>query len=463
MARSWHRTLLCSVGLVVAFQMGAAIAADDEPAMAIKPVPGMGAGGAMAADAPVPTENSLGLSAAPATKYGETCDDGCSFGGKLFCGDPGRFWFRADYVYYWTSGMVIPPLVATGPVNAGLTAATDPAGSLGRADTTVLYGNGTILSDGRSGFHFNTGVWFDKCQTCALVFDWLDLGPQDAHFTVSSNASGAPVLTRPYYDVQAGREWRQLVSYPGTLSGSATVDSEDYFNSAGVAIRKRCFGPSCHDCGPTGDCDGCPPAKLGCGLDLIVGYRYYGLSDHITIQENLLSLSAPTAGTRIQVTDKFRAANQFHGADLGLSTDLTRGRWTLTLLMKAALGNNYQTVNIAGQTVRTDSVGNSITDQAGVFANRANIGTYHRNDFVVIPELGIEVGYLIGARWRATFGYNLIYWASVQRSGDAIDLDIDPRNIPGGLESTATHFPQFEFCGTNYWAQGLRAGLEFRF
>ena len=124
--------------------------------------------------------------------------------------------------------------------------------------------------------------------------------------------------------------------------------------------------------------------------------------------------------------------------------------------MKAALGNNYETVNIAGKTVRTDAVGNSITDNAGVFANRANIGTYHRNDFVVIPELGLEVGYLIGARWRATFGYDLMYWASVQRSGDAIDLNIDPRNIPGGLEDTATHFPQFEFCGTNFWAQGLR-------
>jgi hypothetical protein len=66
-------------------------------------------------------------------------------------------------------------------------------------------------------------------------------------------------------------------------------------------------------------------------LDLILGYRFYGLSDHIQIRENLQVLNFPplTAGTRIDVTDTFRATNQFHGADVGFSTDLTRGRWTM--------------------------------------------------------------------------------------------------------------------------------------
>ena len=108
-----------------------------------------------------------------------------------------------------------------------------------------------------------------------------------------------------------------------TLSGTVTVDGEDHFSAAGVAIRKRCFGPSCHDCGPTGDCDGCPAEKLNCGLDLLLGYRYYGLADHITIRENLLSLAAPTTGTRIDVTDAFCATNQFHGAELGMAADLS--------------------------------------------------------------------------------------------------------------------------------------------
>ena len=87
--------------------------------------------------------------------------------------------------------MFIPALVTTGPVNAGSTAATDPAGSLDRADTTILYGNSTILSDGRSGVYFNTGFWFDKCQTCALVFDWFDLGPQKTRISRSARTPPA--------------------------------------------------------------------------------------------------------------------------------------------------------------------------------------------------------------------------------------------------------------------------------
>ena len=40
---------------------------------------------------------------------GEACADGCD----LVCGPQGRFWFRADYLMWFTSGMDLPPLVST--------------------------------------------------------------------------------------------------------------------------------------------------------------------------------------------------------------------------------------------------------------------------------------------------------------------------------------------------------------
>ncbi len=456
--RTWSR-LAAVAGVALCLTSAVAWAAEDVLGE-LKPVPGHGAGGAVAAGDPASGNNSLGLSAAndPIAKESPSV-----FAGTAFGGSPTRFWFRGEYAYYWTSGMQLPPLVTTGPYNSGLTSATDPVTSLGRPDTTILYGNNTVLYDGRSGFYMNTGFWIDRCRTYAVEFDWLDLGPQDAHFSVSSNAGGSPAIGRPYYDVQAGREWRELVSYPGTLSGTVSVDANDHFNSAGVTLRKRCVAPSCHDCCPKDPCDGCCQCGPQIGLDLLVGYRYYGLSDNITIRENLLALSAPITGTRIQVTDSFRAANEFHGVDIGLSADVVRGKWTLSLLLKAALGNNYQTVNISGQTIVTDAQSNSITYDAGVYATRTNIGTYHKNDFVIIPELGLQAAYDINCHWRVYASYNILYWASVMRSAAAIDLNVDPRNIPGGLDPSATHFPQFEWCGSNFWAQGLRAGLEFRF
>jgi hypothetical protein len=448
-----------------------ALAADaDAP---FKPVPGFGAGGAMAtspaaaqSELPIP-DNSLGILAAPEAPS----EPPCEFGGTSFCGPPGRFWFRASYVHYWTSGMRIPALVTTGPVNTGLTASTDPFGTLDRLDTTVLYGDDTIFQGGRSGFHINMGFWLDACQNWGIQADWLDLGPQKSNYSIESDSAGAPALARPYYDVQDAREWRQLVSYPGTLRGGVSVDAQDYFNTAGVSLRKRlcmsedCGGP-CGGCG-VGACQDCGDCfSLGncCRLDLIVGYRYYGLTDSVHIREDLTALAPPLiAGNRFQVSDQFRAVNQFHGVELGLSTDLIRGRWTLNMMLKASIGNNHQIVNIDGQTIITNTSGQSLVYDAGVYAVRTNTGTYTRNDFVVIPEISLEAGYMLNCHWRATIGYNLIYWGSVQRSGNAIDLNIDPRNIPGGLEDSATHFPQFRFCGSNFWAQGIRAGLEYRF
>lgn len=445
---------------MVVFGMGAAASAADDLLGELKPVPGHGAGGAVARGELPPADNSLGLSAATEPM---AQDSPSVFAGTAFGGSPTRFWFRGEYAYYWTSGMNLPPLVTTGPFNSGLTSSTDPVGSLGRPDTTILYGNNTVLYDGRSGFYLNTGMWLDRCRTYAIQFDWLDLGPQDARYSVSSNANGSPAIGRPYYDVQAGRQWRELVSYPGTLSGTVSVEANDHFGSAGVALRKRCMAPSCHDCCPKDPCDCCNKGCECIGLDLIVGYRYYSLTDNITIRENLTALAPPITGTRIDVTDSFRAANEFHGAELGLSADVVRGKWTLTLLLKAALGNNYQTVNINGRTVVTDALGNSINYDAGVYATRTNIGTYHKNDFVIIPEIGLQAAYEINCHWKVYAGYNILYWASVMRSAQAIDLNVDPRNIPGGLDPSATHFPQFEWCGSNFWAQGLRVGLEYRF
>jgi len=448
----------CALALAMA---SAAMAAEGNGAAAA-PVPQP----AVMAPTPMPAENSLGLSAAPA----QNCDDDCDFCGTAFCGPPGRFWVRGDYVYWYSSGMNLPALVTTGPQNVGLIADTDPAGSLGRSDTTVLFGNNIANLEGRSGFRISTGFWFDACHTLGIEGDYLDLGPLSTKFRAASDANGSPVLTRPYYDVQNAREWRQLVSYPGTLSGSVSVDANEYFNSAGVALRKNCCCcAGCNDCGPSDPCGsgggGCEGGWLGngCRLDLLAGYRYYGLNDDVTIREDLLALSAPLTGTRIRVTDTFRARNEFHGGELGLSGEVYRGRVSLNLTMKAAIGNNRKTVVIGGQTITSNAQGQSITQDAGVYAVRTNIGTYTRSEFTVIPQIGLEAGFMITPNWRAFTGYNLIYWAAVQRAGDAIDLNVDPRNIPGGVQDPATHFPQFKFCGSSFWAQGISSGLEYRF
>ena len=47
----------------------------------------------------------------------------------------------------------------------------------------------------------------------------------------------------------------------------------------------------------------------------------------------------------------------------------------------------------------------------------------------LIPQLAFELGYQWNCNWRRTLRYSLIYWGSVVRSADQIDLNLDPRNM----------------------------------
>ncbi len=65
-----------------------------------------------------------------------------------------------------------------------------------------------------------------------------------------------------------------------------------------------------------------PPLLNCCRADLLIGFRYYNLSDSVGIHENLTS-TAPTYAT-FDIQDDFSARNDFYGSELGLRTKLYR-------------------------------------------------------------------------------------------------------------------------------------------
>jgi hypothetical protein len=393
---------------------------------------------------------------------GAPCDEGCCMPS---CSPPGRVWARGDYLMWWTKGSHLPPLVTTSPAGTPL----DRAGVLGVPGTTVLFGNSTVANDGRSGFRGTVGLWLDDCHDWGAEFDYFSLGDRDANYSATSD--GNPILARPLYDVEAGQQGRELVAYPDQLSGTVTVGARDYFQSAGVDLTYRLCGcDSCcqcpQPCDPCGDgCSNacCAPTLFCCRTDLIFGYRYYNLSDSVAITENLrITTRGPLQNTLFDILDGFRARNDFHGSELGLRTKIYRGRWSLDLLAKCALGNNHQVVNIGGHTTITSPTGDVNNLEGGVLAVRTNQGTYVSDEFTMIPQLGAELGYQLNCHWRVYVGYNILYWGSVMRSADQIDLNVDPRNVPP-TQDPATHFPQFLDRTTSFWAHGLNVGTEVRF
>jgi hypothetical protein len=413
----------------------------------------------------IPTPRGIGSmpsseEAAPDPCEEEACPEECPEEclGIPYCGAPGRLWIRADYLMWWTSGTGLPPLVVAGPPGTPAT------------EIPVVYGDSTQLAGGRSGVRMTVGGWLDRCHRWGIEADWLYLSGMSNHFE-QTTTQGTQV-GRPLFDLQ-----KNELSYE--LADFVSVDADDFFDSTGFWLRynlccnENC-GPTCGSCGSCGDagCGECEEPSCGscgedcrklyyCRTDLLAGYRYYVLGDRLTIHENLTT-TEPEAF--FSITDSFRTHNEFHGAEIGISQEVRRGRFGMNIIAKMALGSTRQIAYVNGFTLQATPEGTS-TFNNGILATLPNIqgSPYTREQFTIIPQLGMELSYQLTCRLRGYVGYNIVYWSSVWRAGNQVNLFIDPRNFPPSPQPDRLPLPSFPGQNANFWAQGLNAGMEFRF
>ena len=382
--------------------------------------------------------------------------------------DPGMWWVRAEYLAWATSGMYIPPLATTGPN------ATNP-GILGEPGTQILYGDQTINNDVRSGARISFGRWLDPCQTWGLGGEYFALEDLSSGFFAASDANGNPIISRPYFtvfgldemgDLKEPGENAELVSLPDVLAGSLRVRTNTGFQGAGAWLRYNiCCKNMCWN-----DCDWCDPCRNPCGgvpggirVGVLGGYRFYRLNDSVNITEDLTSLIDDSPGSFL-INDRFATRNQFNGAEVGFVVEARKARWTTELLGKIAIGSNRQTVRINGSTVISGSDSDDGTYEGGLLALPTNIGTYNRSTFNVIPQLNANLGYNVTPQLRMIVGYTLIYWSSVVRAGNQISLDVNETYIPSGFDTPeGPARPAFAWRNTDFWAQGINVGVDYRF
>ena len=83
----------------------------------------------------------------------------------------------------------------------------------------------------------------------------------------------------------------------------------------------------------------------------------------------------------------------------------------------------------------------------------------------VIPSLEVKLSYFFTPRWRLFVGYDFLYWSQVVRPGNQLDRNVNLTQSPvfgtGVLSGPASPVPLFN--RTDFWAQGINLGLEFRF
>ncbi len=367
-----------------------------------------------------------------------------------------RFYVEANYILWWLRRGPLPEqaLVTTSsdkPINGS-------SGIVGQPNTQTLFGRNDLQWGGSSGVAATIGWNFTPDADWGIAATGFVLPRQTLTTGFSSNAgSGIPLITRPFFDTINNLEAAYDVSFPTLASGSINIQATTELWGYEVNVTHQQIGAN------------------GTNLDMYFGFRSLGLDETLQFDAATKALAANTVtylgnsipiGSQVTTTDFFGTKNRFYGPQLGGGFNWHWGRLGATLTGKIAMGVNRQTVMING-----DTTGLGTVTAGGVLAQPSNSGIFNRDVFCLVPELNLKLDYEIRPWVHAHFGYNLLYWSSVVRPGSQIDRNIDITQVPidqnyhsliAGLPSQRST-PAFTFRDTDFWAQGLNVGLEFRY
>ncbi|MEO2011814.1 MAG: BBP7 family outer membrane beta-barrel protein [Pirellulaceae bacterium] len=347
-------------------------------------------------------------------------------------------WGRAEYLLWWTDGMQVPALATSSPAGT----LVGDAGVLGQTGTSILFGNEGLNDQSRSGGRFTLGSWFDPRRCEGLEFTYLMLGRERQSFSASNIEF--PILARPFFNVVANAQDARRIAFPAEVSGSLDIQASTSLQAFEALYRVGGTSAPCQR------------------LSYVLGYRYAELKDRIGIRESTLALSGALAGTTFDLLDDFRTQNQFHGGELGIVMECQScAGWSLETVAKVALGSTRSRVSVFGETTTTIGAA-STTTQAGLLALPTNIGTVEQSYFSTVSEFGITMRRYSQCGLSVSFGYTFLYWSDVARAGDQIDVGINTSQIPPGA-LTGLARPVVPFDKGDFWAQGLRCGLDYAF
>jgi hypothetical protein len=370
-------------------------------------------------------------------------------------GAPPRFYAQSEYLRWWTRGMHLPPLVLTDSTATPL----ETRGILGNGTTQILFGNSDTSTGPTSGGRFTLGYALDPCGFCTLEGSFFFLGRKND--SAAFNSGNFPVLGRPFVDLNDGIINRELTTSPNqpgavfAATGSIRVDTTSNLFGAEANLKSLLW--------------------CGCNYQItgLLGFRYLDLNESVRINESGVQQVAFAdvdasirPGDVASVFDNFNTHNRFYGGQIGASTEWNFGRWSLEGRVKLGLGVTQQVVDIDGGQTIVSRDGRVQPFRGGLYAVPSNIGSHAQNRFAFVPELGLKVNYQLTEHISLYAGYDFLYWSSVVRPGDQIDQVLDLNQVPNSgrpFPPANQVRPVVPFQVSSYWAQGVNAGVLFRY
>jgi len=343
-----------------------------------------------------------------------------------------RFWFSSEYLLWWIKNGPLPfPIVTTGnPADA-------VPGALGQPGTVPLFGGSGINYGGLSGMRFGLGTWLDPDQVTGIDVSAFMLEHGSSGYSAAGNSAGLPPLYVPFFRADLGREGGFIISDP----------RRPFLGGIAVGSGSRLWGAEANGL-----------YNLLPNLDFLVGFRYLDLNENLTLDAP--DLVDPVGKIFESIHEQFGTRNQFYGGQFGLRGRLQRDRLSLFVVGKLAMGTNHEVVGITGSTALSGAAAAAFP--GGIFTQPTNIGTQVHNQFTVVPQLQLQLGYDILQHVRAFVGYDILYWNQVVRPGSEIDRSVNPTQALGGVLVGPAR-PQPLFDRTDFWAQGVSFGLLFTY
>jgi hypothetical protein len=216
---------------------------------------------------------------------------------------------------------------------------------------------------------------------------------------------------------------------------------------------------------------------LGAVDSVFAGGRYLNLQETLNVTdqvttgfrgESFFNGQLQNVGDRVLTSDHFRTTNKFYGAQVGFIRYFDiEGPLSVRVRGSLAGGNTQETLTVLGNSTYYNNVQNTVSSLPGGFlAQPTNSGTFTHNRFALVPEVGITAGWRFTDQIVLSVGYNFLYWSSVARPGDQVNLRIDPANIPVSPSYNPAQNapdPVRLFHTTAFWAQGLTVGVSWTF
>lgn len=345
-----------------------------------------------------------------------------------------------EALFWWVKNPSVVPLVSTNDDPNTIAALNEPG-------TRVLFGGqgnpidfGNMLGvRGRIGFLLPDEV-------AGVEASLFGLPRQGTTFVVNAAGGNGPVIAIPFNSTvpfnfnPAG----ETSLNPGNVPSQITVNATTQLWGADVLGLARLYSSD------------------RVRLMAVGGFKYLDLEEALTLSQLFLDPLVPGTQT---VRDSFFTRNQFYGLSVGLQGGFRYDFVSLDVCGKVAVGPTHQQLRVAGETTNVGGAFGGLpgVTPAGVFAQPSNSGEFNRNTFTVVPELAVRLNCDVTRSLRLTVGYDVLYSNNVIRAATQIDRNVNPTQNVAFLTPVGLTAPLPTFTRTDFWAQGISAGVQFQY